>query len=98
MMEDQLQNFDKPTNVLDQFTEIENRYKTAQGISETLIDQVREDYKTIYSLTAKDEASAERIETLLAHMKEIYPDILGSVEETTDVERDILQSVEELNN
>ena len=101
-MEGRLNNFERDHNTIEQFSEIENRYKTAEGISERLIDQVKSDYNIVSNLTPNGTVTKEKIRMLLDHIKDIYPDIkFLSLEETLfphkDVEQDILQSIEEIN-
>lgn len=113
-MEGKLQNFDQGENDLEKLTEkeddlltqIENRYQTAESISTTSIEQVKEDFENLYdtydSLPHRDTVNKEKIKNLLNKMKDIYPDVKvenkdSDLEKTYFPETDIEKVLKNIN-
>ena len=112
-MEGRLNTFDTKDS-LDKLTEeesgllaqIEDRYRTAEGISETLIDQVKVDFDNLYDMydnvPRADNINKEKIKHLLDHMKDIYPDVIlgnkdADLESSLFTEKDIENDLETIN-
>ncbi len=113
-MEGKLQNFDTGENNLERLTEIENhlltqienRYQTAEGISKTSIEQVKDDFENLYdifdNLAHRDTVNKEKIKNLLNKMKDIYPDVKvgnkdSDLEKTFFPEKDIEEDFKNIN-
>lgn len=88
-MEGRLNDFEKTNNSErlnglenEALIEIENRYRTAEGIANTLMDQVKEDFENLYdmyeNLSPEEQLTKEHIQRLIAKMKDIYPDVIAS--------------------